>query len=63
MRDDIKVTERRGRKCTTVLHGGVCHRTSISHKSDNKTKKKIIILTTKKLRQHRGYDDIEVTTT
>ena len=26
--------------CTTVLHGGVCHRTSTPHKSGNKMKKK-----------------------
>ena len=31
------------RKCTTVLHGGVCHRTSISHKSGNKMTRKIIM--------------------
>ena len=30
----------RGRKCTTVLHGGVCHRTSTPHKSGNKMKRK-----------------------
>ena len=30
----------RGRKCTTVLHGGVCHRTSMPHKCGNKTKRK-----------------------
>ena len=27
-------------KCTTVLHGGVCHRTSTPHKSGNKMKEK-----------------------
>ena len=27
-------------KCTTVLHGGVCHRTSTPHKSENKVNKK-----------------------
>ena len=26
--------------CTTVLHGGVCHRTSTPHKSGNKIKEK-----------------------
>ena len=26
--------------CTTVLHGGVCHRTSTLHKSGNKMKEK-----------------------
>ena len=26
--------------CTTVLHGGVCHRTSTPHKSVNKMKEK-----------------------
>ena len=26
--------------CTTVLHGGVCHRTSTPHKNGNKMKKK-----------------------
>ena len=28
--------------CTTVLHGGVCHRTSTPHKSGNKMKEKKI---------------------
>ena len=28
----------RRRKCTTVLHGGSCHRTSTPHKSGNKRK-------------------------
>ena len=27
-------------KSTTVLHGGVCHRTSTPHKSENKMKEK-----------------------
>ena len=27
-------------KCMTVRHGGVCHRTSIMHKSGNKMKEK-----------------------
>ena len=27
-------------KCTTELHGGVCHRTSTPHKSGNKMKEK-----------------------
>ena len=27
-------------KCTTVLHGGVCHRTSTPHKSGNKMMRK-----------------------
>ena len=27
-------------KCTPVLHGGVCHRTSTPHKSGNKIKEK-----------------------
>ena len=26
----------RGSKCTTVLHGGICHRTVTPHKSGNK---------------------------
>ena len=26
--------------CTTVLHGGVCNRTSTGHKSGNKVKEK-----------------------
>ena len=30
--------------CTTVLHGGVCHRTSTPHKSGIKTKEKKIDL-------------------
>ena len=31
-------------KCTTVLHGGECHRTSTPHKSGNKMNKKKIVL-------------------
>ena len=31
-------------ECTTVLHGGVCHRTSTPNKSGNKMKKKKMIL-------------------
>ena len=27
-------------KCTTVLHGGLCNRTSTPHKSGNKLKEK-----------------------
>ena len=30
-----------GRKCTTVLHGGVCHRTSTSDKRGNTMKEKM----------------------
>ena len=33
--------------CTTVLHGGVCHRTSTPHKSGNnmkEKKKKLVIV-------------------
>ena len=30
----------RGRKCTTVLLGGVCHRTSPTHKCGSKMKRK-----------------------
>ena len=42
--------------CTTVLHGGVCHRTSTPHKSGNKMKekekkKKTILYYSIKLRQ------------
>ena len=40
VKDDIKEKGLSGRKCTTVLHGGVCHRTSTTHKSGNKMKKK-----------------------
>ena len=29
----------RGRKCTTVLHGAVCHRTSTPYKSGKKMKR------------------------
>ena len=33
--------------CTTMLHGGVCHRTSTPHKSGNKMKeKKNLVITT-----------------
>ena len=35
-----KIRDCRGRKCTTVLHGGVCHHTSTPHKSGNKMKEK-----------------------
>ena len=31
--------------CTTVLHGGVCHRTLTPHKSGNKMKEKKDLLT------------------
>ena len=40
----------RGRKCTSVLHGAVCRRTTIQHKSDNKTKRK----TKKKTNEYAG---------
>ena len=43
MNDDIKEKSLRGKKCTTVLHGGVCHRTSTPHKSENKMKRKKVI--------------------
>ena len=36
-------------KCTTVLHGGVCHRTSTPHKSGNKMREKKKILLTVRL--------------
>ena len=38
-RDDIKEKGLSGRKCTTVLHGGECHCTSIPRKSGNKMKR------------------------
>ena len=38
--DEIKEKGLSGRKCTTVLRGGVCHCTSSSHKSGNKMKRK-----------------------
>ena len=37
---DSKRRDCRLTKCTTVLHGGVCYRTSTPHKSGNKMKKK-----------------------
>ena len=41
VKDDIKEKGLcRLMMCTTVLHGGVCHRTSTPHKSGNKIKKK-----------------------
>ena len=40
VKDDIKEKELSADKCTTVLHGGVCHHTSTPHKSGNKTKEK-----------------------
>ena len=39
-KDDIKEKGLSGRKCTTMLHGGICHRTSTPHKSGNKKKEK-----------------------
>ena len=51
-KDDIKEKKRRDcrqRKCTTVLHGGVCHRTSTPRKSGNKMKEK------KKRKKRRQY--------
>ena len=33
-----KIIDYRRRKCTTVLHRGVCHRTSTQNKSGNKMK-------------------------
>ena len=33
----------RGRKCTTMLYGGVCHRTSTTHKSGNKMKRNLLV--------------------
>ena len=43
--DDIKEKGLSGiRKCTTVLHGGVCHCTSTSHKTGNKMKRKKTIV-------------------
>ena len=40
VRDDIIEKRLSVRKCTTVLHGGVCHCTSTPHKSGNKMKRK-----------------------
>ena len=44
MRDDLRESDKRDcwlRKCTTVLHGGVCYdRKSTLHKSGNKMKRK-----------------------
>ena len=40
VRDDINEKGLAGRKFTTVLHGGICHRTSTTHKSGNKMKDK-----------------------
>ena len=45
-------------KCTTELHGGVCHRTLTPHKSGNKTKKcKLQGMT--HLIDHRHYNLLE----
>ena len=38
--DKVKRRDCRLMMCTTVLHGGVCHRTSTPHKSGNKMKEK-----------------------
>ena len=40
VKDDIKERDCRLMMCTTVLHGGVCHRTSTPHKSGIKMKEK-----------------------
>ena len=40
VKDDIKEKGCRLMMCTTVLHGGVCHRTSTPHKIGNKMKEK-----------------------
>ena len=40
VRDDIKEKGLSRRKCTTVLHGGVCHPTSTPHRSRDKMKRK-----------------------
>ena len=47
VRDDIKEKGLSGRKYITVLHGGVCHRTSTPHKSGDKIneKKKYFLIT------------------
>ena len=38
-RDDIKEKGLSRRKWTTMLHGGVCRRTSTPHKTGNKKKR------------------------
>ena len=40
VKDDIKEKDCRLMTCTTVLHGGICNRTSTPHKSGNKMKEK-----------------------
>ena len=35
IKNDLSERELSGEECTTVLHGGVCHRTSTQHKSRN----------------------------
>ena len=40
VRDGIKEKGLSGRRCMTVLHGGVCNRTSTPHKSWNMMKRK-----------------------
>ena len=42
--------------CTTVLHGGVCHRTSTPHKIGNKMKEK-----KKKLKRNTKHKIINLT--
>ena len=50
--------------CTTVLHGGVCHRTSIPHKSGNKMKKtKIYAIIQNLYRVINGYNLADLTLT
>ena len=48
--------------CTTVLHGGVCHRTSTPHKSGNTMKeKKIAIQSRREMLEGSGggFTDVE----
>ena len=43
VRDDIKEKGLTAEEVTSVLHGGVCHRTSTPHKSGNKMKRKMFV--------------------
>ena len=50
----------RRRKCTSVLHGGVCHRTSTPHRIRNKMKgKKCKLKVMTNLIDYRHYDLLE----
>ena len=48
--------------CTTVLYGGVCHRTSTSHRSGNKMKEKKKTTTALELSGYSSPDIVDLYT-